>query len=207
MKILVTGFTPFGGESVNPSYEAVQRLPDTVGGAQIIKLEIPTAFDRGAQAVKAAVERYAPDIVLSVGLAGGRSCVTVEKVAINYADADLPDNDGFQPRDETLVPGGPDAYFATAPVNAMIEAVRAHGLACKISYSAGAYVCNSVMYRTLNLAAETRPEMRVGFLHVPYSSEQLAGRGVDQPSLPLDDITRALLCAVAAAAQSFTALK
>ena len=93
MKVLVTGFDPFGGESINPAYEAVKRLPDTIAGAQVIKLEIPTVFTRSAKVVEEAIETYDPDMILNVGQAGGRSCMTVEKVAINLAEARIPDND------------------------------------------------------------------------------------------------------------------
>ena len=111
MKVLVTGFDPFGGESVNPAYEAVKLLPDILEGAQIIKLEIPTVFKKSIEIVKEAVENYQPDIVINVGQAGGRACVTVEKVAINLADAGIPDNAGDSPEDESLEKDGPDAYF------------------------------------------------------------------------------------------------
>lgn len=198
MKLLITGFEPFGGETVNPSWQAVARLPEQIGAAELVRLELPTVFARSAAVLADAVERYAPDVALCVGQAGGREGVTVEKVAINYADADCPDNAGVCPHGETLVPGGPVAYFATVPVQAMIENVRAHGLPCKISYSAGAYVCNSVLYRTLHLAAQRYPAMKVGFVHVPYSDEQLAGRDCLWPRMPLADITRAVYYAAQA---------
>ena len=132
MKLLVTGFDPFGGESVNPAYEAVKLLPDIIEGAQIIKLEIPTVFKKSIEVVKEAVENYQPDIVINVGQAGGRACVTVEKVAINLADAGIPDNAGDSPEDESLEKAGPDAYFSTLPVRAMVENVKSHGLPCEI---------------------------------------------------------------------------
>ena len=137
MKVLVTGFDPFGGESVNPAYEAVKLLPDIIEGARIIKLEIPTVFKKSIEIVKEAVEKDQPDVVINVGQAGGRACVTVEKVAINLADAVIPDNAGDSPEDESLEKDGPDAYFSTLPVKAMVENVRAHGLPCSVSYSAG----------------------------------------------------------------------
>ena len=123
MKVLVTGFDPFGGENVNPAYEAVKLLPDIIEGAQIIKLEIPTVFKKSIEIVKEAVEKDQPDVVINVGQAGGRACVTVEKVAINLADAGIPDNAGDSPEDESLEKDGPDAYFSTLPVKAMVENV------------------------------------------------------------------------------------
>ena len=120
MKVLITGFDPFGGEKVNPAFEAVKLLPDTIAGAEIIKLEIPTVFTRSAVVVEEAIKEHQPDIVINVGQAGGRSCMTVEKVAINLAEARIPDNDGEQPFDQPLREDGETAYFATIPVKAMV---------------------------------------------------------------------------------------
>ena len=123
-KVLVTGFDPFGGEAVNPAYEAVKLLPDTIAGAHVVKLEVPTVFTRSAQALEQAMAAERPDAVICVGQAGGRSCVTVEKVAVNLVEARIPDNDGAQPLGEPLRADGPDAYFATVPVKAMVANIR-----------------------------------------------------------------------------------
>ena len=149
--VLVTGFDPFGGETVNPAYEAVKLLPGEIAGARIVKQEIPTAFTRSAVAIEQALEREHPDIVISVGQAGGRNTLTVEQVAINLAEARIPDNDGEQPLDTPLRTDGDTAYFATVPVKAMVGNVRAHNLPAFVSYTAGTYVCNSVMYNMLYL--------------------------------------------------------
>lgn len=202
MKLLVTGFDPFGGESVNPAFEAVKLLPETIEGAQIIKLEIPTVFQKSIEVVKEAVANYQPDVVINVGQAGGRACVTVEKVAINLADAGIPDNAGDSPEDEPLEADGPDAYFSTLPVRAMVENVKEHGLPCGISYSAGTYVCNSVMYRVLHLAARSYPNMKAGFIHVPYSSEQVAKKDRQFASMPLETIAKSLEYAIEAVVKS-----
>ena len=146
MKVLLTGFDPFGGESVNPAFEAIKLLPDTIAGAEIVKVEIPTEFTRSISCVEAAIKEHNPDVVIDVGQAGGRACVTVEKVGINLADARIPDNAGEQPSDEPLQADGPTAYFATIPVKAMVQNVREHGLPCHVSFTAGTYVCNCVMY-------------------------------------------------------------
>ena len=132
MKILVTGFDPFGGETVNPAYEAVKLLPDTIAGAEIIKLEIPTVFSKSGPAVEAGIQAHNPDVVINVGQAGGRACVTIERVGINLAEARIPDNAGEQPIDEPLQPDGPSAYFTTLPIKAMVKNVRDHGLPCHI---------------------------------------------------------------------------
>ena len=126
MKILVTGFDPFGSESVNPAYEAVKLLPDIIAGAQLIKLEIPTIFTKSIQVVKDAVKTHHPDMVINVGQAGGRACVSVEKVAINLAEARIADNAGYEPHDELLEADGPVAYFSTLPVTKMVQNVKAH---------------------------------------------------------------------------------
>ena len=140
MKVLLTGFDPFGGESVNPAFEAIKLLPDTIAGAEIVKVEIPTEFTRSISCVEAAIKEHNPDVVIDVGQAGGRACVTVEKVGINLADARIPDNAGEQPSDEPLQADGPTAYFATIPVKAMVQNVREHGLPCHVSFTAGTFV-------------------------------------------------------------------
>ena len=150
MKVLVTGFDPFGGESINPAYEAVKMLPDEIAGAQIIKREIPTSFTRGTAEVVRQIELCQPDLVLNVGQAGGAAGLRVERVAINLADARIPDNDGAQPVDEPLVQDGAPAYFAKLPVKAMVRGVQAKGYPCQLSYTAGTYVCNAVMYTVLH---------------------------------------------------------
>lgn len=198
MKILITGFDPFGGEKVNPAYEAVKLLPDEIREAKIIKLEIPTSFDGSKKAIEEALEMYRPDVVISVGQAGGRAEITPEWVAINLAEARIPDNDGNQPVESTLESDGPAAYFATIPVKAMVQNIRAHGLPGNISYTAGTYVCNSVMYRMLHLADKKYPGMRAGFIHVPFAMEQLVEKPSGTPGMALGDIARALEYAIEA---------
>lgn len=202
MKILVTGFEPFGGEAINPAWEAVKRLPDAVAGARLIPWKVPTAFSRCGPAVEAAIEAHRPDAVLCVGQAGGRACVTVERVAINLADAVIPDNDGESPVDVPIRPDGPAAYFATLPVKAIVRRIRANGLPCQLSCTAGTFVCNCLMYRVLHLAAVQNPRMRAGFIHVPFTEEQAAGRPGGTPSMSLAAITRALTLACEAIADS-----
>ena len=123
-KILITGFDPFGGEKINPAYEAVKLLPDQIAGAEVIKLEVPTVFGKGPQKTVDAIEEYQPDYVLCIGQAGGRSQLTPEFVGINYVQARIPDNEGNQPMNQPLVEGAPAAYFATIPVHAMVEEMK-----------------------------------------------------------------------------------
>ena len=198
MKILVTGFDPFGGESVNPAYEAVKLLPDTIAGAEIIKLEIPTVFSKSGPAVEAGIKEHQPDVVINVGQAGGRSCVTIERVAINLAEARIPDNAGEQPMDEPLQEDGETAYFATIPVKAMVQNVRAHNIPCQISYTAGSYVCNCVMYNVLYMAATKYPNIRAGFIHVPFAAEQVVEKPNGTPFMSLAMIAESLEYAIEA---------
>ena len=202
MKVLVTGFDPFGGESVNPAYEAVKLLPEEIAGAEIIKMEIPTVFSKSGPAVEEGIEKYQPDIVINVGQAGGRSCVTVEKVGINLAQARIPDNAGEQPMDEPLQADGDTAYFATVPVNAMVENVRAHGLPCHMSFTAGTYVCNCVMYNVLYLTQKKYPNIRAGFIHVPYACSQVVDKPNGTPCMSLEDIAKSVECAIEAAVKN-----
>lgn len=190
-KLLITGFDPFGGESVNPAWEAVRRLPDTVGAYALTRIQIPTVFGSAADAVLAAAEPLRPDVILCVGQAGTRDAVTPERVAINLMDARICDNQGNQPVETPCIPGGPDAYFATIPVRAMADAICAAGLPGKVSLTAGAFVCNDTLYRLLHHYHGT--PTRVGFIHVPYLPEQ-AKEGI--PSLPLSNIIKAITVSI-----------
>lgn len=198
MKILVTGFDPFGGEAVNPAYEAVKLLPDNIAGAEIVKLEIPTEFKRSMEFLEEAIRREMPDAVISVGQAGGRAEITPERVAINLADARIPDNAGNQPEDEALIADGPVAYFTTLPLKEMVKSVQDRGIPCRISYSAGTYVCNSVMYRVLHLAEVSGMGFCAGFIHVPYATQQTVTKPAGTPGMALPDIARGLEAAVEA---------
>ena len=200
MKILVTGFDPFGGESVNPAYEAVKLLPDVIGGAEIFKLEIPTVFSLSGPAVEEGIRKYQPDVVICVGQAGGRASISVEKVAINFVDARIPDNNGEQPLDEPLQAGGPAAYFATLPVKAMVQHVKEAGLPCYLSFTAGTYVCNSIMYNVLYMCEKRYPGIRAGFIHVPYACGQVIDKANTTPSMPLETIAKSLEYAIEAVA-------
>ena len=193
--ILFTGFEPFGGETVNPALEAVRLLPDSAGGMPIRRLRLPTSFRRAGETLLEAVDAWRPEAVVCVGQAGGRKTVTPEKVAINYIDARIPDNDGAQPADVPIRADGPAAYFATLPVRAIDEAIRAAGVPCAVSYSAGCYVCNFVMYTLLDHLAQTAPDVLGGFIHVPYAADQTAGKPAGTPSLTVAQMTQALTCA------------
>ncbi len=193
MTVLVTAFEPFGGEAVNASQEALARLPEELGGARLVKRVLPVAFDAAADGLRRAVRETAPDAVLCLGEAGGRAALTPERVAVNLRDARIPDNAGARPVDEPVVPGGPAAYFATLPVRAMAEAVRAAGLPAELSNTAGTYVCNTVMYALLDQLERERPGVRGGFLHLPRPQET---------GLTADDLARGVAAALRAIAES-----
>ena len=195
MKILVTGFDPFGGETVNPAWEAVSRLPAETGGAEIVKLQVPTMFGRAPEAVLREVERLRPDFVVSVGQAAGRTAITPERIAINCEEASIPDNAGFQPAGGRVVEGGPDGYFSLLPVKEMAAAIQAAGLSGKVSNTAGTYVCNHLMYHILHACHTRYPGMRSGFIHVPCIPEQQAGHP-EWFALPLEEIVRGLTAAL-----------
>ena len=197
MKILVTGFNPFGSDKINPAIEAVKKLPDTIKGAKIIKLEIPTVFNKSAQVVHQAIVKEQPDYVLNVGQAGGRSALTPERVAININDGRIPDNDGYQPLDEPIQPDGDTAYFTQLPIKAMAKAIRAAGLPAIVSNTAGTYVCNHIFYQVQYMRTKEFPKLKAGFIHIPFLPEQVITRP-NQPSMALADIVKGLTAAIGA---------
>ena len=190
-KLLITGFDPFGGQTVNPSWEAVKELPESIGDYRITKMEIPTVFGAAADQVIAAAEELQPDAILCIGQAGGRASVTPEVVAINLQEARIPDNRGNQPVNIPVVEGGPAAYFATVPVREMVQAIQAANIPAALSYSAGTFVCNDVLYRLLHHFDGTATQ--AGFIHVPYLPQQAKE---NQPSLPQEKIVEALQLAI-----------
>ena len=189
-KLLITGFDAFGKDAINPSWKAVRNLPDTVGDFALCKLEIPTVFGLAAEKVLEAANIFQPDVILCVGLAGGRDAVTPERIAVNIRDARIPDNAGNQPAGDPVAPDDPAAYFTTVPVVDMAAAIWAKGIPAAVSNSAGAFVCNDVFYSLLHHFAGT--PVAVGFIHVPYLPQQ------GEPSLPLETITAALTAAIEA---------
>ena len=197
MKILVTGFDPFGGEKVNPALEAVKSLPSVIHGAEIRWVEIPTVFYQSAEVLEAEIERYQPDAVLCIGQAGGRASLTPERVAINQDDARIPDNQGNQPIDTPIRLDGQAAYFSTLPIKAMVQAIKEEGLPATVSNTAGTFVCNHLMYQALYLADKKFPNMRAGFMHIPYMTEQVINKP-NTASMNLTDIVRGIEAAIGA---------
>ena len=191
MKALVTGFEPFGGDAVNPSCEALAHLPARLGDLAIETRVLPCRFGAAISVLEQAIAAGAPDIVLSVGLAGGRAELSLERVALNIDDARIADNGGAQPVDRPIVPDGPAAYFATLPIKAAVAALREAELPASVSNTAGTFVCNHVFYALMHLAATRFLSIRAGFLHVPYLPGQ-AARLPSTPSMALDQIARGI---------------
>ena len=199
--VLVTGFEPFGGEDVNPSWEICKALPAAAGRSPIERLRVPTAFGRAIETVSDAILRLDPAVVILLGQAGGRSAVCVERVAINVDDARIADNAGAQPVDEAIAPAGPPAYFATVPIKAMVAAMREAGVPAEVSNSAGTFVCNHLLYGVLHFLAATGRDARAGFIHVPWLEVQAAARP-GEPSMALATMVRGVEAAIAAALET-----
>lgn len=189
-RLLITGFDPFGGETLNPSWMAVKQLPDRISSYVLCKLQIPTVFGEAAARVIKKAEFFQPDVIICVGLAGGRDAVTPERIAVNIRDARIADNAGNQPRGELVVSDGPAAYFSTVPVEKMAQAIRETQIPGAVSNTAGTFVCNDVLYTLLHRYAGT--ETRVGFIHIPNVPQQ------GEPALPLDRTVVALTAAILA---------
>lgn len=201
-RVLVTGFDPFGGETINPAFEAVKLLPETLCGAKITKREIPTVFTRAGEALRDAIEEIAPDLAVCVGQAGGASGVLLERVAVNLQDARIADNAGNRPCDAPVVPGGPAAYFTKLPVKAIVSALREAGIPAQLSYSAGSFVCNDVFYTLMHLIATQRPALMGGFVHVPYAMAQAAQKPAGTPAMELETICKGLCIAIGQSVQA-----
>ena len=207
--VLVTGFEPFGGEKSNPSWEVCTRLPREIDGLRVETCRIPCEFRHAIEVVAAAIERHQPALVVCLGQAGGRAHLSVERVAINVDDARIPDNAGERPIDEPIAVSGPPAYFATLPVKAMAAAMRAAGVPAQVSNTAGTYVCNHLMYGVLHYLAAgdsaqldaggaLSPRVRAGFIHVPYSEEQVLDKTAI-PAMAVTTMARGIEAAIAAA--------
>lgn len=172
MKILITGFDAFGGEKINPASLILDKIGDEIEGHRLEKLLLPTKFVGTADLLERKIVEIRPDIIISLGQAGGRTDITVERVAINIADASIADNDGKMPIDEKIKWDGENAYFSTLPIKAIVENLRKEEIPASVSNSAGTYVCNFVMYNDLYLADKYK-NISAGFIHVPYLPAQV----------------------------------
>lgn len=192
--ILLTGFSAFGGEDSNPSWEAVSALQGKlICGHRVIARQLPVEFGASLKALRAAIREHRPALVLCVGQAGGRAQLSLERIAINLDDARIPDNAGASPIDAPVVADGPAAYFATLPIKAMLVALRKAGIPAEVSQTAGTYVCNHVFYGLMHALRSRR--IRGGFIHIPYAPDQ-AARHPGAPSLPVETVVAALRIAL-----------
>jgi pyroglutamyl-peptidase len=196
-RVLVTGFEPFDGESVNPAWEVARRLDGWECGRHAVAARrLPCVFDAVRDTLGRALAEVEPEIAICIGQAGGRVDVSLERVAINVDDARIPDNDGAQPIDRPVVADGPAAYFTTLPVKAILQRLRGAGLPAQVSNTAGTYVCNHTFYTLRHLAETEHPALRrAGFIHIPYLPEQ-AARHPGSASLALDDLVAAVRIAI-----------
>ena len=197
MKILVTGFDPFGGEPINPAIESVKRLPDNIAGAEIIKLEIPTVRKKSLEKIEKAINEHNPDIILSIGQAGGRFDISIERVGINLDDFRIPDNEGNQTIDEPIFPDGENSYFVKLPVKAMVQNVQKNNIPASVSYTAGTFVCNHVLYGVLYLIEKKYNGKKSGFIHIPFLPQQVVDKR-NMPSMELNTIVKGLTAAIEA---------
>lgn len=191
MKVLITGFDPFGGEKINPAWEAVRALPDNIDGIEVVKLQIPTVFKKSAKKLFENIDSVKPDVVICVGQAGGRYEFSVERVAINVDDGRIPDNEGYQPVDSPVFEDGENAYFSTLPIKAIVEEVKKAGIPAAVSNTAGTYVCNHIMYSLLYYLNKNNLNIKGGFVHVPFIPEQVVEKK-NTPYMELTRITKAL---------------
>ena len=186
--ILVTGFEPFGEDTVNPSWEAVKLLDDEIEGVRIMKKLLPVVMGKASEMILEILGTERPDAVVSVGLAAGRKAVSIERIGINCDDYRIADNDGNMPKDRKIETDGPDGIFATIPVRKIKDALDVKGIPAEISNTAGTYLCNHVLYKTLYTCAKRYPHVTGGFIHVPCTPEMAGSR----PSMELPMIRDAL---------------
>lgn len=196
--ILVTGFTPFAGEKINPSWQIVKALPELISGFRVEKLRVPTEFGKSINVVTKAIDKLKPHIVLCLGQAGGRAHMSVERVAINVDDALIADNAGTQPINDVIVVEAPAAYFCTLPIKAMVAGMIKKHIPAEVSNTAGTFVCNHLIYGVLHHVAIKRYPIRAGFMHVPFLDSQVVGCN-DVPSMPLLTMIEGTKAAIIAA--------
>ncbi|ETT87340.1 pyroglutamyl-peptidase I [Viridibacillus sp. FSL R5-0477] len=199
-KVLLTGFEPFGGERINPSWEAVKQLHgEVIDDVTLVAEQIPTVFGKSVAVLETLVQQHNPDIVICIGQAGGRLHITPERVAINLDDARIPDNQGNQPIDEPIVDKGPVAYWSTIPIKRIVENMKESNIPASVSHTAGTFVCNHIFYGLMDYIARTSSSIRGGFIHIPFIPEQTINK--EAPSLSLETIVNGVKIAAVTAAK------
>ncbi|GKX27759.1 pyrrolidone-carboxylate peptidase [Vallitalea longa] len=195
MKVLITGFDPFGEESINPSYELIRQMSDVICECEIIKKEIPTVFNKSIDILESIIEKEQPDIVICIGQAGGECAIRIERFALNLNEARIQDNEGKQPIDEPIKVDGKIGYFSTLPVKAILKGLKENNIPATLSYTAGTFVCNNLMYGLMYLIDTKYPNIRGGFIHVPYLPEQVLDKK-NMPSMSLDMMIKSIELAI-----------
>ena len=199
-KVLLTGFEPFGGERVNPSWEAVKQLHgEVIDDVTLVAEQIPTVFGKSVAVMEQLIQQHNPDIVICVGQAGGRLHITPERVAINMDDARIPDNQGNQPIDEPIADKGPVAYWSTIPIKRIVENMKESNIPASVSHTAGTFVCNHIFYGLMDYITRTSSSIRGGFIHIPFIPEQTINK--EAPSLSLETIVKGIKIAAITAAK------
>ncbi|MEM5686238.1 pyroglutamyl-peptidase I [Bacillus cereus group sp. MYBK71-2] len=194
--VLLTGFDPFGGESINPAWEVAKSLHEkTIGEYKIISKQVPTVFDKSIQVLKEYIDELNPEIIICIGQAGGRPDITIERVAINIDDARIADNEGNQPVDVPVVEEGPAAYWSTLPMKAIVKKLQEEGIPASVSQTAGTFVCNHLFYGLMHELEKHDTKMKGGFIHIPFLPEQ-ASNYPGQPSMSLSTIRKGIELAV-----------
>jgi pyroglutamyl-peptidase len=195
MKVLISAFEPFGGEAINPSSLILEQLSNHIGAFEIVKILLPVTFNESSEKLSQAIQAHQPDFVLSLGQAGGRSGISIEKIGINLNEAPIPDNAGQQPRNESIAPSHPDGYFSTLPIDQMLKSCKEAFVPCYLSYSAGTYVCNHVLFSSLAFINEHQLNCKAGFVHIPFLPEQVIDKP-NQPSMSLDLMIHGIQCMI-----------
>lgn len=200
MRVLITGFDPFGGESINPAWEAVKGIQEKLGNIEVVKLQIPTVFRKSSELLFKEIDRINPDVVICVGQAGGRYDISIERVGINIDDGRIADNEGFQPIDTVIYEDGENAYFTNLPIKAMVEEIKGAQIPASVSNTAGTFVCNHIMYSLLYYINKNNLNIKGGFIHVPYIPQQVVEKK-NMPYMEISTITKGLEKAIEALAK------
>jgi pyroglutamyl-peptidase len=201
VKILLTAFDPFGGEDTNAVLEALRLISDTIDGATIKKLVVPTVFYKASDMIKETARSLSPDAIVMLGQAKGRGAITPERVAINVIDASIDDNEGNRPKDARIIDGAPDGYFSTLPIKDMADAIKSEGISAAVSNSAGTFVCNQTMFSVLHFSKEELPNAKVGFIHIPCTPTQANEK---TPSMATSDAVRGIEAALRSIIKNIT---
>ncbi len=196
MNILISGFGSFHDHEENPTEEILKLLPKSIYGNKLYKILLPVVFDECFNILLPVIKDCMPDIIINLGLAGGRNAINLERVAINVSDSTYSDNSGNSPTNEVIIESGNNAYFSTLPLRKIVESIERKNNPVAISNTAGTYVCNNLMYHVLHYIHTNNLDIKAGFIHVPYMTKQLKNK--DENSLPLDVLLEGVIDAIKA---------